>query len=45
MEFKNRMEDVTVEAHKDKQNCVSQSKIASFFKEALASAVKYGKSF
>ena len=45
MEFKNQKEDVIVEAHEDKQNSVSQSKITSFFKEALASALKHGNSF
>ena len=45
MGFKNQMEDDIVEAHEDKQNSVSQSKITSFFKEALASALKHGKSF
>jgi len=45
MEFKNQMEDDIVEAHEDKQNSVSQLKITSFFKEALASALKHGNNF
>jgi len=45
MEFKNQMDDVIVEAHKDKQNSISYSKFASFFKESLTSALKHGKSF
>jgi hypothetical protein len=40
MEFKNQMEDVIVEAHKDKQKSKIQSNIDSFFKGALESALK-----